>query len=66
MDIIYCIICDIYIAYMYILQMDPLPKEVLSERDEHLSDPITRANYLEKLFLLTEWEQHTHMEALEK
>ena len=36
------------------------------ERDGCLSEPITRANYLEKLFLLTEWEQHTHMEALEK
>ena len=49
-----------------ILQMGPLPKEVLSEKDRCLSEPITRANYLEKLFLLTEWEQHTHMEALEK
>ena len=39
---------------------------MLSERDGCLSEPITRANYLEKLFLLTEWEQHSHMEALEK
>ena len=53
-------------ACLYILQMGPLPKEVLSERDGCLSEPITRANYLEKLFLLTEWEQHSHMEALEK
>ena len=51
---------------LFILQMGPLPKEVLSERDGCLSEPITRANYLEKLFLLTEWEQHTHMEALER
>ena len=45
--------------------MGPLPKEVLSERDGCLEEPITRANYLQKLLLLTEWEQHTHMEALE-
>ena len=50
----------------HFFQMGPLPKEVLSERDGCLEEPITRANYLEKLFLLTEWEQHTHMEALEK
>ena len=46
--------------------MGPLPEEVLSERNECLSGPLTSANYLEKLFLLTEWEQHTHMEALER
>ena len=40
---------------------------MLSERDGCLSEPIiTHANYLEKLFLLTEWEQHSHMEALEE
>ena len=49
-----------------VFQMGPLPKEVLSERDEHLSETLTRANYLENLYLLTEWEHHTHVEALEK